>query len=422
MGELGNLNLLDLRCTVVGIFVFGRRRCITRTPSGILSRLRKLEELYVGVHFVKNRDQDNSTSVTELNLLSHLKRLQIGIPGSNSFLLQLKDLHFQNLIEFDISMWSEVSYSPEYQAMENSLSFRGVDRTLILENNINVLLRRTKKLALESVRDLKNVVRDLDEQEGFVQEKCDELEYVTDAEIYHGSLLESSFERHYSWRNPIQRPSLGNLRVLLPNVKSLNVGLLESINLLIKGTEMQDGSLYNLQQLSLVSCTSLETIFDIEGLKFRREHAEVTLGQLESVNLTSLREVMRIWRMVPKGLQGFHNLRSLTVSTCGGLRYILTPSVAKIVVNLQELILTCCRRVEEVINMEDEENGSKIEMMDKVVLPQLHSLQLQQLDNITVFCGGKYNLDVPLLEKLTITSCPNMTSFCTGYLNAPKLE
>ncbi|KAM7480856.1 hypothetical protein LguiB_005439 [Lonicera macranthoides] len=48
------------------------------------------------------------------------------------------------------------------------------------------------------------------------------------------------------------------------------------------------------------------------------------------------------------------------------LRYVLTPSVAKIVVNLQELILTCCQRVEEVINMEDEEDGSKIEMMDKV--------------------------------------------------------
>ncbi|KAM7480877.1 hypothetical protein LguiB_005460 [Lonicera macranthoides] len=360
MGELGNLNLLDLRCTVVGIFVFGRRRCITRTPSGILSRLRKLR-------------------------------------GSDSFLLKLKDLHFQNLIEFDISTWSEVSYSPKYQAGENSLSFRGVDRILILENNINVLLRRTKKLALESVKDLKNVVKDLDEQEGFVQEKCDELEYVTDAVIYHGSLLESSFERHYSWRNPIQPPSLGNLRVLLPNVKSLNVGFLESIKVLIKGNEMQDGSLYNLQQLSVLSCTSLESIFDFEGLKFGREHAEVTLGQLESVNLTSLREIY-------------------------SLRYILTPSVAKIVVNLQELILTCCQRVEELITMEDEEDGSKIEIMDKVVLPQLHTLQLQQLDNITVFCGGKYDLDVLVSEKLMITSCPNMKSFCIGYLNAPKLE
>ncbi|KAM7480882.1 hypothetical protein LguiB_005465 [Lonicera macranthoides] len=130
-------------------------------------------------------------------------------------------------------------------------------------------------------------------------------------------------------------------------------------------------------------------IFDFEGLKFGREHAEVMLSQLESMSLTSLREVTHIWRIVPNGIQGFHNLRSLTVSTCAGLRYILTPSVAKIVVNLQELILTCCQMVEEVINTEDEKDGSKIEMMDKVVLPQLHTLQHQQLDNITVFCGGK---------------------------------
>ncbi|KAM7466127.1 hypothetical protein LguiB_013689 [Lonicera macranthoides] len=126
--------------------------------------------------------------------------------------------------------------------------------------------------------------------------------------------------------------------------------------------------------------------------------------------------------MVPKGIQGFHNLRSLTVSTCAGLRYILTLSVAKMVVNLQELILAFCKRVEEVINMEDEEDGSKIEMMDKVVLPRLRSLELEGLDNITVFCGGKYDLEVPVLEKLMIRSCPNMNSFCSGYLNAPKLE
>ncbi|KAM7462058.1 hypothetical protein LguiA_030179 [Lonicera macranthoides] len=224
-------------------------------------------------------------------------------------------------------------------------------------------------------------------------------------------------------RPVLQLVSQGDLLyVLFPNVKNLKVSFLKSIKVLIKGDGMEDGSLNNLQNLSVLSCRSLETIFDCEGLKFGREHDEVILGQLESVNLTSVHEVTHIWRMVPKGIQGFHNLRSLTVSTCAGLRYILTPSVAKMVVNLQALILKLCKRVEEVINMEDEEDGTKIEMINKVVLPRLHTLQLERLDNITVFCGGKYDLEVPVLEKLMIRSCPNMKSFCSGYLNAPKLE
>ncbi|KAM7466126.1 hypothetical protein LguiB_013688 [Lonicera macranthoides] len=356
IGELSNLKLLDLRCRL-DVFHFLRGQPIPRIPSGVLSCLRKLEELYMGFYFVKNHDKDNSASIMELNLLSRLKRLEIGIPGSSSFLLKLKDFHFQNLIEFDISMSSgvPVSYYPKYQVGENSLSLCQVDRILILEHNINVLLRRTKKLALKSVRDLKNVVKDLDEQEGFVHlenlelRNCDELEYVMDAEICHGSLMESSFERHYSWRNPIQPPSLGNLRVLqlircnaikclfkksvvkclvqlqtlyiqlcnkmegivleeggeddkesqdkivlpklnslelhdlpkfrsfthseddhatqslfnqqvlFPNAKNLEVSFLKSIKVLIKGDEMQDGSLNNLQNLSVLSCRSLET-------------------------------------------------------------------------------------------------------------------------------------------------------------------
>ncbi|KAM7480886.1 hypothetical protein LguiB_005469 [Lonicera macranthoides] len=42
--------------------------------------------------------------------------------------------------------------------------------------------------------------------------------------------------------------------------------------------------------IECASFTSLETIFDFEGLKFRREHAKVMLGQLESGVLTSLHE------------------------------------------------------------------------------------------------------------------------------------
>ncbi|KAM7462059.1 hypothetical protein LguiA_030180 [Lonicera macranthoides] len=131
----------------------------------------------------------------------------------------------------------------------------------------------------------------------------------------------------------------------------MKVHFLESIKVLIKGDKMQDGSLYNLQHLSVFSCTSLETIFDFEGLKFGREHDEDILSQLESEKLTSVPVVTHIWRMVPKGIQGFHNLRSLTVSTCAGLRYILTPSVAKM-----DRTRTCCLLIASIQALLDDDD------------------------------------------------------------------
>ncbi|KAM7480873.1 hypothetical protein LguiB_005456 [Lonicera macranthoides] len=126
-----------------------------------------------------------------------------------------------------------------------------------------------------------------------------------------------------------------------------------------------------------------DDIYSIWGKrsKFSPEiHRKILIAKLKWAVVSGQEGVKVAAVMIEKGERENMHLCRLEIYS---LRYIPTPSVAKIVVNLQELILTCCQRVEEVINMEDEEDGSKIEMMDKVVLPQLHALQLQELDNIT---------------------------------------
>ncbi|KAM7519549.1 hypothetical protein LguiB_018511 [Lonicera macranthoides] len=522
VGELGNLKLLDLRCR------FSNRGDInwfTKIPLGVLSRLRKLEELYMGRYFVQRHDQENCATISELNSLSCLKRLQITTRKGNEYLLKLKDFQFQNLIEYDFSMWyyKKSAYYPEYQFGENSLLLRGVNRIVILENNIIVLLRRTRKVSLKQVRDLKNVVKDLDEDEGFVHletleiSNCDEVEYFMDAQICHGSHLE---------RDSIQPPSLGNLRVLtltfcgaikgmfkksvvkclvqlqklevtycyviegiilaeggeenqetqdkivlpklnylalyslpkltsfmhtsekednigsgniddgnttkplfnqqvlLPNMETLNVGSMKH-HVLIAVDQMLGGSLmYNLKHVGVYSCNFMEAVFDLEMLKFGREHVEeVMLDQLESVTLSFLPKLKHVWRKVPKGIKVFHNLKTLEVSGCYSLTYIFSPSMAKMLVNLQSLNLYA-NSMEEVIRMEEEEEEEdifEIKMMDKIVFPQLLVLELRRLKNLSVFCISIHDFDLPLLEEVVIEECPKLKSFCSGQLTTPKL-
>ncbi|KAM7480883.1 hypothetical protein LguiB_005466 [Lonicera macranthoides] len=547
--ELSNLKLLDLRCTS-----FYTQRWCTRIPFGVLSCLRKLEELYMGIQFFKDDDQETRASVT-LNSLSCLKRLEILIPSGNKVLSMLKDYQFSNLIEFDFSvLYDTYIYVPKYKFRENRLSLGNVDRTVLLENNINALFRRTKELELRKVRELKNVVKDLDEEEGFVQletlriEYCDEVEYVymddDDAEIicrrlgnpiqrpsplvnlrilevfdchamkcmfksstvkclvqlqklmiYNCNelegivLAEGRREESKETRDKIVLPKLNflelaylpkfrsffvhstgekednnlgseniddihttqllfNPQVLLPNLEKLLLRKMEKhvlleINemqdeslynikdiivsdcndmesILLEINEMQDESLYNIKDIIVSDCNDMESIFDFKRLKTgRKELAKVVLGQLESMDLSYMDKLTHIWRMVPRRIQGFRNLRILEVQSCPKLRYLLSPLVAKMVVNLQYLKLKDCWVIEQVIRTEEEE---EINMIDKIVFPQLRVLSLEKLENLRMFCIREHDFELPLLEEVFIAKCPNMKAFCSGQLIMPKLE
>ncbi|KAM7477487.1 hypothetical protein LguiA_025700 [Lonicera macranthoides] len=195
-------------------------------------------------------------------------------------------------------------------------------------------------------------------------------------------------------------------------------------HVLLEVDEMQDRSLYNLKDVIVSDCNDMESIFDFERLKTGRE--ELVLGQLESMTLDDMDKLTHIWRMVPRRIQGFHNLRKLEVQRCPKLRYLLSPLVAKMVVNLQHLKLKYCRDIEQVIRMEEEEKEEEeifeIKMIDKIVFPQLRILSLEELENLRMFCIRKHDFELPLLEEVLIAKCPNMKTFCSGQLIMPRLE
>lgn len=179
--------------------------------------------------------------------------------------------------------------------------------------------------------------------------------------------------------------------------------------------------LRNVELLELSSCDALESVFDFEGVEVRKEHELSMLDMLESMKLTWLSKLTGIWKMIPNGLQGFRNLSSLEVGFCESLRYVFSHDMAKMLVNLQELKLERCNKVEVVISSGVGENTEVVttRVVDKSIFPHLNSLHLELLENLKTFSDDNLELDDRILKKVQIINCPNLkinfgTAWCSS--------
>ncbi|XP_065855893.1 uncharacterized protein [Euphorbia lathyris] len=191
MGQLENLRLLDLRKMNIGYI-----------PAGVLSRLLKLEELYLPLNFKRwgckpkkyddydeweSGEEDNSddeervnASLADIVSLS-LNALQITVPIASC--LPKRSSIFKGIREFKILVPNNVKYQPFGQGSINQLQLTG-EACDIKESGICDLMSRTEDLSLTRVRNLKNVIYQLDNDflrlKKMIISECDELEYVID--------------------------------------------------------------------------------------------------------------------------------------------------------------------------------------------------------------------------------------------------
>ncbi|KAK3006698.1 hypothetical protein RJ639_017714, partial [Escallonia herrerae] len=236
-----------------------------------------------------------------------------------------------------------------------------------------------------------------------------------------------------------------NQQVLLPSMETLDIAALDNL-VQIFGAQVQTGSLHklrvmrlnncdkllnvavsdsirvlpNLVELEVKFCSSLESVFDFEGLRVLEEDAQAMLSQLETLKLSNLSLLSDICKKVPKETQCFQNLRSLHIDCCNSLRYLLSYALAKLLLNLQNIRLKECEMIEEIIT--GEEGSSETCVMSGVVFPQLRILELEDLNNLRLFCASTHNFEFPLLDKVLIRNCPSMNTFCSGLVSAPKLD
>ncbi|WMV52826.1 hypothetical protein MTR67_046211 [Solanum verrucosum] len=111
----------------------------------------------------------------------------------------------------------------------------------------------------------------------------------------------------------------------------------------------------------------------------------------------------------------FTKLQTLEVSDCGKLRNLMSPSVAKGLLNLKILKIGDCESMEEVIT-----KGEGI----MTLFPRLESLNLQGLPKLGHFFLTEHALEFPFLNFVYIHGCPEMKTFVQHGISVstPSLE
>ncbi|KAF3633265.1 putative disease resistance protein-like [Capsicum annuum] len=117
----------------------------------------------------------------------------------------------------------------------------------------------------------------------------------------------------------------------------------------------------------------------------------------------------------------FSKLKTLKVWGPGKLRNLMSPSVARGLLNLRTLLIKQCQSMEEVIT-EEERQGEEI-MTNESLIPRLKKLLLDDLPKLGHFILTKQALEFPFLREVKIFNCPEMKTFVQqGSVSTPSLE
>ena len=175
--------------------------------------------------------------------------------------------------------------------------------------------------------------------------------------------------------------------------------------------------LKNLESIEMRSCDAMEVIFQLEELNVEESHMVPVLDQLRNLNLSDLPKLMHIWKKGPERILGFGNMRFLNVDKCNNLTYLFLPSIAKLLVMLEEIRVTRCGKIEEILARAREEEEEK-----EISFYKVKSILLKDLPKLKCFCNEVNAFEWPSLKEITVIRCPALSTFVPSDLNTPKLE
>ncbi|KAJ6694529.1 hypothetical protein OIU85_005233 [Salix viminalis] len=170
------------------------------------------------------------------------------------------------------------------------------------------------------------------------------------------------------------------------------------------------------------------------------DEEEHTLARIRRLELFNLPDLEKIWNQdlrVDQLLQNletlevrfcdslinlapsastFGNLTALHVRDCKALKYLVTSSTARSLVQLSVMSIKECKMVTEIVASNGDEAGNEI------IFRKLQSLKLDCLASLTSFCSVDFTFRFPRLTEVIVTNCPKMKTFSLGILSTPKLR
>ena len=164
-------------------------------------------------------------------------------------------------------------------------------------------------------------------------------------------------------------------------------------------------SLSNLEELEIRSCVSLEVVFDFGEYN---DHQETNTFLLKTLSLVDLPKLKTVWGRGFQGIVNFQSLQYVGVWNCEILENIFPASIAKGLIQLEELEMSNCGV--EVIVAKDE---FLPEVDATFVFPKLRKLEIKSCEKLKTsqseLSETKYSLSldgkVPLIWITFLELC-----------------
>ncbi|KAB1202366.1 hypothetical protein CJ030_MR8G007350 [Morella rubra] len=422
-------------------------------PRNVLSSLVKLEELIMGNSFVQweaegpNNNGRQNASLAELKHLSRLKTLEIHIPDAS---VLPRDLKFENLERYEIVVGDVWDWSDK---RETSRTLKLKLKTSIqAEEEVQKVLKRSERLFIDELKGIKIFVHELDIDDNLKHLKhlyiqnCDEIEHIVSSSmsalafpILETILLKNMISLEQICYGQLPTASFGKLRVVevercqklefvFPSSVARGLSLLEVLEIkdcsimraiVVKEEgEIEDGDRILFPRLlklvlhslpKLLSFLSKGSLFMpvLMVLRTGRLFPELRVLELSSIHLEEMARFSGRLTNIQPITSRFQNLSSLIVKSCSNMRYLLSFSTARAMVQLQMLQVVKCKDMEEILTQDlgEEEIANPEELF-----PRLQNLLLQHLPILERFCIGR-NIQFPSMKLLRIEHCPKLMTF-----------
>ncbi|KAK0599144.1 hypothetical protein LWI29_002726 [Acer saccharum] len=171
-------------------------------------------------------------------------------------------------------------------------------------------------------------------------------------------------------------------RRFLENLETLDIRYCNNMSSLFPSWVLIQ-RLRKLKKVTVEWCRELEDVFQLEGLCYAKENPFL-LSSLESLHLSWLHNLRYIW----KGPTQQVSLQSLTVvkvEICDKLRYLFTLSLARSLLQLEELRVENCDSLEHIVEIKEAEENVGGGGGNDVMFPKLRILELWNIKNFINF-------------------------------------
>ncbi|KAB5529219.1 hypothetical protein DKX38_019300 [Salix brachista] len=164
--------------------------------------------------------------------------------------------------------------------------------------------------------------------------------------------------------------------------------------------------------LARIRCLELFSLPDLEKIWNQDLRVDQLLQNLETLEVRFCGSLINL----APSASTFGNLTALDVWNCKALKYLVTSSTARSLVQLSVMSIKKCEMVTEIVASNGDEAGNEI------IFRKLESLKLDCLASLTSFCSVNFTFRFPCLTEVIVTNCPEMKTFSLGILSTPRLQ